>query len=195
MLLTRIDLFKFVVERKNNNTLNNKIFSLIQDDFYTIYIINKFKHKNISHIKTFLNYIISLKFPQIDDINDFLFFSQTILWLKSYEDIINGLLRIFDELYQVVPNILDLIKEIIDNKYVDYSEEKNNEQYKKIINEPFYSLIEGILESIFMLFINILELNEEKLQNYFKALKSTLRVLFQIRHSLSIVIRRIFILS
>ena len=109
----RIDLFKFVLERKNNNTLNNKIFSLIQDDFYTIYIINKFKHKNISHIKTFLNYIISLKFPQIDDINDFLFFSQTILWLKSYEDIINGLLRIFDELYQVVPNILDFIKEII----------------------------------------------------------------------------------
>ncbi len=191
----RIDLFKFVLERKNNNTLNNKIFSLIQDDFYTIYIINKFKHKNISHIKTFLNYIISLKLPQNENINDFLFFSQTILWLKSYEDIINGLLRIFDELHQVVPNILDLIKEIIDNKYVDYSEEKNNEQYKKIINEPFYSLIEGILESIFMSFINILELNEEKLQNYFEALKSTLQVLFQIRHSLSIVIRRIFILS
>ena len=42
-----------------------------------------------------------------------MFFSQTILWLKSYEDIINGLLRIFDELHQVVPNILDFIKEII----------------------------------------------------------------------------------
>ena len=191
----RLELFKFFIQRKNNNTLNNEIFSLIQDDFYTIYIINKFKHKNITHIKDFLNYIISLKFPQIDNINNFLFFSQTILWLKSYEDIINGLLGIFDELSQVVPNILELIKQIIDNKLVDYSEEKNNEQYKKIINEPFYSLIEGILESIFMSFVNISELNEEKIQKYFEALKSTLQVLFQIRHSLSIVIRRIFILS
>ena len=46
-----------------------------------------------------------------------------------------------------------------------------------------------------MSFVNISELNEEKIQNYFEALKSTLQVLFQIRHSLSIVIRRIFILS
>ena len=57
----RIELFKFFIQRKNNNTLNNEIFSLIQDDFYTIYIINKFKHKNITHIKEFLKLYYFIK--------------------------------------------------------------------------------------------------------------------------------------
>ena len=46
-----------------------------------------------------------------------------------------------------------------------------------------------------MSFINISELDEVKIQKYFETLKSTLHFLFQIRHSLSIVIRRIYILS
>ena len=70
----RIDLFKFFIQRKKNNNLNNEIFSLIQEDFYTIYIINIFKHKKITHLKEFLNYIISLKFPRIDNLKSFIFF-------------------------------------------------------------------------------------------------------------------------
>ena len=46
----RVELFKFFIQRQNNNILNKEIFSLIQEDFYTIFIINKFKDKNISHI-------------------------------------------------------------------------------------------------------------------------------------------------
>ena len=85
----RVELFKFILQRQKDNCLTQELFFLIKEDFYTIFIINKFKHKNIKHIKEFLHYIISLKFPQSEDLSDFLFFSQSILWIKSYEDIKN----------------------------------------------------------------------------------------------------------
>ena len=84
----RVELFKFI-QRQKDNCLTQELFFLIKEDFYTIFIINKFKHKNIKHIKEFLHYIISLKFPQNEDLSDFLFFNQSILWIKSYEDIKN----------------------------------------------------------------------------------------------------------
>ena len=46
----RVKLFKLFIQRQNNNNLSKEIFSLIQEDIYTISIINKFKDKNISHI-------------------------------------------------------------------------------------------------------------------------------------------------
>ena len=46
----RVKLFKLIIQRQNNNILSKEIFSLIQEDIYTISIINKFKDKNISHI-------------------------------------------------------------------------------------------------------------------------------------------------
>ena len=175
--------------------MTQELFFLIQEVVYTIFIINKFKHKNIKHIKEFLHYIISLKFPQSEDLSDFLFFSQSILWIKNYEDIINEILRIFDELFQTIPDLLLSIQNYIENKIVDYSNEKNNEEYKKIINEPFYLLIEAILITIHSSFNEISELNEEKTQQFFQTLKSTLQVIFQIRNSLKIVIRSIYLLS
>ena len=164
----RVELFKFILQRQKDNCLTQELFFLIQEDFYTIFIINKFKHKNIKHIKEFLHYIISLKFPQSEDLSDFLFFSQSILWIKNYEDIINEILRIFDELFQTIPDLLLSIQNYIENKIVDYSNEKNNEEYKKIINEPFYLLIEAILITIHSSFNEISELNEEKTHNFTK---------------------------
>ena len=46
----RVKLFKLIIQRQNNNILSKEIFSLIQEDIYTISIINKFKDNNISHI-------------------------------------------------------------------------------------------------------------------------------------------------
>ena len=46
----RVKLFKLFIQRQNNNILSKEIFSLIQEDIYTISIINKFKDNNISHI-------------------------------------------------------------------------------------------------------------------------------------------------
>ena len=79
----RVKLFKLIIQRQNNNILSKEIFSLIQEDFYTIFIINKFKNKNISHINQFLNYIISLKFPQNGNSMDFLFFSKNNFMVKK----------------------------------------------------------------------------------------------------------------
>ncbi len=174
--------------------MTQELFFLNQEGFYTIFIINKFKHKNIKYIKEFLYYIISLKFPQSEGLSDFLFFSQSILWMKSYEDIINEIFRIFDGLFQTIPDLLLSIQNYIENKIVDYSNEKNNEEYKKIINEPFYLLIEAILITIHSSFNEISELNEEK-THIFQTLKSTLQVIFQIKNSLKIVIRSIYLLS
>ena len=133
----RVELFKFFIQRQNNNILNKEIFSLIQEDFYTIFIINKFKNKNISHINQFLNYIISLKFPQNENSMNFLFFSKIILWLKSNEDIIIKLLPIFDELTQIIPDTFEYLRNVIDNKIVDYSNEKNNENIRKLLMNLF----------------------------------------------------------
>ena len=71
----RVELFQFILQRQKDNCLTQELFFLIKEDFYTIFIINKFKHKNIKHIKEFLHYIISLKFPQSEDLSDFLFFN------------------------------------------------------------------------------------------------------------------------
>ena len=191
----RIELFKYFTERKNENILSKDIYIFLQEDFYTIFIVNKIKHKNISHLIEFLNYIISLKFPQDETIEDFSYFCKTFLWLRSNEDTIIGILNIFEEISQVIPNLLSLIKNIINEKVVDYLKEENNEEYKIIINEPFYSLIEAILESILISFSQILKLNEEETQHFFDALKSSIQIIFQIRYYLQIVIRRIFIIS
>ena len=43
-------------------------------------------------------------------------------------------------LSQTITDLLLSIQNCIENKIVDYSNE-NNEEYKKIINEPFYLLI------------------------------------------------------
>ena len=44
-------------------------------------------------------------------------------------------------LSQTIPDLLLSIQNCIENKIVDYSNEKNNEEYKKIINELFYLFI------------------------------------------------------
>ena len=68
---------------------------------------------------------------------NFLFFSKIILWLKSYEDIIIKLLSIFDELTQIIPDTFEYLRNVIDNKIVDYSNEKNNENIRKLLMNLF----------------------------------------------------------
>ena len=63
---------------------------------------------------------------------NFLFFSKIILWLKSNEDIIIKLLSIFDELTQIIPDTFEYLRNVIDNKIVDYSNEKNKKNKKKL---------------------------------------------------------------
>ena len=98
-------------------------------------------------------------------------------------------------LSQTIPDLWLSIQNCIENKIVDYSNEKNNEEYKKIINELFYLLIEDILITIHSSFNEIYELKEEKTPQFFQTLKSNLQVIFQIRNSFKIVIKSIYLLS
>ena len=192
----QFELFKFLNERKNQKKLSENIFNYIQNDFYLILLVNKFKNKNLLNLRIFLNYLIKLKFPK-NESNNLLFLTQSMIWIKNYEDIIFDILILFDKLDERVPNLLNSVSKKMEKNIFNYCNEKMNCDYQEDINGPFYYILSFLIEIISEIEIDkILIYSDEKIKDkYFDILKFALQIILQIRFTLNFSISKVYFLS
>ena len=189
------ELFKFLIEREKQNILSKNIYNQIQNDFYFIFLANKFKNKNLSKLSRFLDCLIKLKFPSEND-SKLYFLTQSMIWIKNYEDIIFDILVLFDKLDEIIPNLLGLIGKKMENKTFNYHDEKMNRAYQKNLNGPFYYILSFLIESIFEIDkIFIFSKEEKQFVKYFDILKFALQIILRIRFILCFSISKVYFLS
>ena len=181
-----IDKYFNVLKRLNDNTIhrmnnerllmgiinenkeeNKKIYNLIMNDYYIIFIENNLKIGNqdigkekfiMENKKRFINYIIDLRnkiiLPYlkdyISDKNILKVLAININWIESYKEEICSIIKMFLRLNnnENISNLLDLIKKIIDEKQIKFEISERNPKYFSIVNEIFFLSIDSIMRVI-----------------------------------------------
>ena len=68
---------------RKTKKLSESIYNQILNDFYLIFLANKFQNKNLLNLRRFLDYLIQLKFPNENESRDLLFLSQSMISIKN----------------------------------------------------------------------------------------------------------------
>ena len=68
---------------RKTKKLSESIYNQILNDFYLIFLANKFQNKNLLNLRRFLDYLIQLKFPNKNESRDLLFLSQSMISIKN----------------------------------------------------------------------------------------------------------------
>ena len=68
---------------RKTKKLSESIYNQILNDFYLIFLANKFQNKNLLNLRRFLDYLIELKFPNENESRDLLFLSQSMISIKN----------------------------------------------------------------------------------------------------------------
>ena len=98
-----------------------------------------------------LIYLINLRFNNEKNIDNILdFYSKGILWINIYKDEFIFLLRNFQLLKKIFPDILKEVKKKIETKEVDYIVSSHHPRHKRLIDKPFLLILDS-------LFFNLIE--------------------------------------
>ena len=95
--------------------------------------------------------MINLRFNNEKNIDNILdFYSKGILWINIYKDEFIFLLRNFQLLKKIFPDILKEVKKKIETKEVDYIVSSHHPRHKRLIDKPFLLILDS-------LFFNLIE--------------------------------------
>ena len=149
-LTKKIEKDDFIKSLKGEN--EEEIFDLFFKDYFSQIITSLIQSEDdfYYHIMMFL---INLRFGEKTKENSLQYFSKGILWIQIYKDEFIFLLRNFQLLKNIFPDILDKVKEKIERKEVDYIISSHHPRHKKLIDKPFLL----ILDSLFFNLIEIIE--------------------------------------
>ena len=160
---------------------NDIVFKeLILKDYLTIYLI-QYKSKNETNfienekIINFLNLILKLKLKRetilafnfentIDEFIEILFFTQ------AYFEDICYLINIYLEIQKYCENIEDIIFKVLNEFMNKYQISEINNDYSKLVNFPWFSIIESLTRSILIYSMELFEINRNKFYEYFRTL-------------------------
>ena len=134
---------------------------LFLEDYYSLFIFNNIKNikrdnnnnnRKYDDILKMLKYIVELRKKKFiaesithsDDI------SNIINWIECYSSELSTILQMFSNLNNIVDNLFDLIKVIIDTKEIKYEPNTNDKCWEasSIVNEPLFLGMEAILRVI-----------------------------------------------
>ena len=181
------------------NSINdlNLFYSILLNDYYTLYInynlnksndnnlkqnlnqnekadeINKIEKFDFEGTKKFLKYLVSLKnkYSKNENCDKIQFIANSINWLESYEEEITILLKMFSKLSTIIPNLYNEVEEIIRSKQIKFEISERNPKYNIILNKAFLLCMEAILRVASTKIAKIFEESEDKfteLQNISK---------------------------
>ena len=181
----------------------NKLFELLINDYYTIFLNKNITLKNnkkelqveeneeekiiiidnFDNNIRFLSLMTNMRNQKISDIikernnedNIYKKLASIINWIESYTEEISLLQQIFLKLNMKIPNLNELIQEIIDKKQIYYEISERNPEYTSIVNEVFFLSLDSILRiltsrsEIYELpeddFFDLINTNKEVLQD------------------------------
>ena len=202
----------------NNKEEKNKLYTLIINDYYTLFLSNclsKKKNKkeeedndkllvidNIDNNKRFLNLMVILRNNKI---NEYIKENKkekeiieqlaiTINWIESYSEEISSIQQIFLNLSMKIPEFYEQIEEIINKKYVKYEISDRNKEYTSIVNEVFFLSLDSILRII----TSKEEIYELPLDDFFDLINTNKEVLqsaLQLEASLTLRSKEVFSLQ
>ena len=159
----------------NSQVENDKLYNLIIDDYYTIFLNNALKKTNnkknkkenkkgkndgninIDENKRFLKLMTSLRndiiisnfkeeYSKENDIIKKL--AKEINWLESYKNEISIIQQIFSKLNMKNIVIYEQIEKVIKEKEIKYEISKRNPEYTSIVNEVFFLSLDSMLRII-----------------------------------------------
>ena len=191
-----------------NQEENNKLYDLLINDYYTIFLsncLNKKKNKkeeegedeklliidNIDNNKRFLNLMVNLRNNKINeylrdnkkDIIEQL--SNNINWIESYSEEISSIQQIFLKLSMKIPELNEQIEEIINEKQVQYEVSNRNLEHTSIVNEVFFLSLDSILRIITSK-ENIYELPQDDLFDLINTNKDVLQNALELEANLTL---------
>ena len=152
----------------NNKDNNDKLYNLIINDYYTIFINNIFKgnkNENMKHQKLlntndnnkkFLNLmvdlrnkIISFHLKENEEEKDVIVkVAKAINWIESYKEEVDIIQQIFSKLNLMIPDLNEQVEKIIKEKQIKYEITPRNPEYTSIVNEVFFLSLDSILRVI-----------------------------------------------
>ena len=179
---------------------------LFLEDYYSLFIFNNIKNikrdndnnnKKYDDILKMLKYIVELRKKKfvIERIsqNDI---SNIINWIECYSSELSTILQMFSNLNNIVDNLFDLIKAIIDNKEIKYETNTNDRCWgaSSIVNEPLFLGMEAILrvitsnENIYQAF----EENTDEFTELMNVNKEILQKALKLENSLHLFSKEVF---
>jgi len=160
------------------NDDKDELFNLLIEDYYTLFLLNNLKNKknkirseedvnneinnlifkDFSQSKELLKYMVELRnknilpfTKQIDKEkgrNILVKLVKVINWTESYRDEITSIIKIFIKLNNKVPNLFIKIKNIIEEKQIEYEISSRNPRNTLIVNKVFFLSLDSILRVI-----------------------------------------------
>lgn len=143
----KINLFIKLEDKDNNNQLSKDIIINIIDDYFNIFLSEKY-NCDYSNMKTILFLIIKLRFEEVNE-RLLKHISKIILFVEANSKYIYIILDMFNMIYEYNKNYLDLIIKLIEENKANYNIIQNYDEIKKEINYPFYVILESMIQIIF----------------------------------------------
>ena len=143
----KINLFIKLEDKDNNNQLSKDIIINIIDDYFNIFLSEKY-NCDYSNMKTILFLIIKLRFEEVNE-RLLKHISKIILFVEANSKYIYIILDMFNMIYEYNKNYLDLINKLIEENKANYNIIQNYDEIKKEINYPFYVILESMIQIIF----------------------------------------------
>ena len=138
-----------------------ELIDLFFQDYYSNFITSIIQSEDIIYYEV-LKYLIELRFGKKDENNILEYYSKSILWTQLYKDEFIFLLRNFGILKELFPddndfdkNFLELVKQKINSKEIDYIVSVHHPRHKKLIDKAFLLIFDSFFYNL-MVFIETL---------------------------------------
>ena len=156
---------------------------LLFEDYYRQYCLELIKKESKESIEL-IRFLTNLRFPFNNEKIEANYIKK-VLWLEIYKDEMIYILNILNDILTNEPDIISLIKDIFENKEIEYIISSHHPLFKKEINYPFLIY----LDSIGIIMLNII------LQSYFQNLMKTINIISNINKNAEIINLNLRLLS
>jgi len=169
--LLRNKIFLEILDKENNenNNQNNEnkdikekeLFDLFLDDYYTLFIYEKiymnnnkekkFNQDELNSIKKLLDLILDIRSNSDSTFRDEDIIKNTISkinWIEAYSEELTIILTIFLRLNDIINNLYEKIKLVIEDGTVKYEISERNRDYTSLVNKAIFFGIESIIRVV-----------------------------------------------
>ena len=203
--LLRNKLFLEILDKENNGNNNEtsdkkELFDLFIDDYFTFFIYEKIfknnKEKKLNQdelisIKKLLELILNIrKYSDcfFEEDNIIINTASIINWMEAYSKELTIILTIFLKLNDIINNLFDKIKIVIEDGNIKYEISEKNNDYTSLVNKAIFFGIESIIRVVISnedIYIDIKN-NKEKFSQLLKINKEILQEASKIQINLNL---------
>ena len=191
---------------ENNNKREEELFDLFLDDYYTLFIYEKiyinnnkekkFNQDELNSIKKLLELILDIRSKSDSAFIDEDITINTISkinWIEAYSEELAIILTIFLKLNDIINNLYEKIKKVIEDGTIKYEISERNRGYTSFVNKAIFFGIESIIRVVTSnedIYIDIKD-EKEKFSQLIKINKEILQEASKIQMNLNLYSKEI----